>query len=88
MKVLNREALSAPICEINAIIDYLGIMLDHAGKLIGMFMNFDVDAADNASSDTALNFEALDELVFAVKKISSKADMLQNKVTSLKSAVK
>lgn len=88
MKNLNCRELNQPVCEINLIMDYLDVTLSHASRLIGAFMTFETDENANAISDTSLNFEALDELVFAAKKISSKADMLQNKIVELKKLVK
>jgi hypothetical protein len=88
MKNLSYKELNQPVCEINLIMDYLDITLNHASKLIGTFMTFDADENGNAKTDTSLNFEALDELAFAVKKISSKADILQNKVVALKNSLK
>lgn len=88
MKNLSHRELNQPVCEINLIMDYLDITLNHASKLLGTFMSFESDQSENAISDTSLNFEALDELAFAVKKISSKADILQNKVVALKNSLK
>lgn len=88
MKNLNRNELNQSVCEINLVMDYLDITLNHASKLLGTFMSFESDENENAISDTSLNLEALDELAFAVKKISSKADILQNKITALKISLK
>lgn len=88
MKNLNCRELNQPVCEINLIIDYLDLTLNHASRLIGTFMTFETDENANAISDTSLNLEALDELVFVAKKISSKADVLQNKIVELKKLVK
>lgn len=88
MKNLSHRELNQPVCEINLIMDYLDITLSHASKLLGTFMSFESDKNENAISDTSLNFEALEELAFAVKKISSKADILQNKVVALKNSLK
>lgn len=88
MKNLNLSELNQSVCEINLIMDYLGITLDHADKLLGTFMCFESDDNGNAISNTSLNIEALDELVFAAKKISSKSDVLQNKIVELKNLVK
>lgn len=88
MKELNHNDLNQSVCEINLVMDYLDITLNHASKLLGTFMCFESDKNGNAISDTSLNFEALDELAFAVKKISSKADALQNKVAALKNSLK
>jgi hypothetical protein len=87
MKNLSHRELNQPVCEINLIVDYLDITLNHAAKLLSTFMSFDSDENGNAITDTSLNFEALDELAFAVKKISSKADVLQNKVSELKKVI-
>ena len=88
MKNLSHRELNQPVCEINLVMDYLDITLNHASKLLGTFMSFDSEENGNAITDTSLNFEALDELAFAVKKISSKADILQNKVVALKNSLK
>ena len=87
MVKLNHSVLDVPVCDINTLMYYLETTLEHASKLIGVFMDFREDINGDSASDNSLNLEALDELMFATKKISSKADALQNKVANLKKIV-
>lgn len=84
---LNLNSFNGTVTEINALLDYLDVSLRHASHMVGSFMSFNCDDNDNITTDMSLNFEALDELVFQSKKISSKADALQNKVSELKKLV-
>ena len=86
MEKMSHETISA-VYEVEALMDYLENSLSHCSHLIGSFMRFDTDENDNVITNTSLNLEALDELLFQTRKISSKSDILQNKVAELKKAI-
>lgn len=84
---LNENLICPKVNDISSVIDYLACSIEYAGKMLGSFMRFDTDENGNIVTPMNLNFESLDELLFQCKKISSKADMLQNKVSELKKSL-
>ena len=87
-KSLNEKDFNRVVQEIQALLYYLENSLNYAGQMVGRFMTFETDDNLNITTDMCLNCEALDELMFQAKKISSKSDMLQNKVNDLVKIVK
>ena len=84
---LNESLICPKANDISSIIEYLECSIKYAGRMLGTFMRFDTDDNRNITTPMDLNFESLDELLFQCKKISSKADMLQNKVSELKKSL-
>lgn len=72
--------LDLTVQEVFQIFNYLRISLDHAEKLMGIATNYYCDSNDVEKPISNLNEEAVSELMFLTKKISSKSDILQNKV--------
>ena len=81
---MNRVVFETKLCEITQILNYLEYTIKYAGNLISTVAEFNTD---NDTGDfkplSVLNEDALMELKTLSKKISSKADSLQNKIESL-----
>lgn len=67
--------------EILQLLDYLKCSVEHAEKLMSIAINIWTDENDEAHSFSSLNSESINELNFIARKISSKSDILQNKVS-------
>lgn len=72
--------------EISQLLKYLEYSVSHAGSLLGLVISSSLDDKDSEIFKplSTLNKDALAELKALVKRISSKADSLQNKVDLLK----
>lgn len=72
--------------EIQQLLKYIECSVEHAGNLLDLVMTgkFDDEESKEFKPFSSLNDDALLELKALVKKISSKADSLQNKVGNLK----
>ena len=74
------------VVEIQQLLKYIECSVEHAGNLLDLVMtgDFDTDPSRDFKPFSTLNNDSLLELKALVKKISSKADTLQNKVGNLK----
>jgi hypothetical protein len=87
--MVNRYIIDSESNKVSKTINYINIALEHASNLLSIFQNFEFDEEGNVvPEDNLLNIEALNELVYTAKKISSKSDVLQSKVAELASLVK
>ena len=87
--MVNWYTIDSESNNVSKTINYINIALEHASNLLSIFQNLEFDEEGNiVSEDTLLNIEALNELVYTAKRISSKSDVLQSKVAELASLVK
>lgn len=69
--------------EILQLLDYLKCSVEHAEKLMSIAINFWSDEKGKDHPFSSLNSESISELNFLSRKISSKSDLLQNKVSEI-----